>query len=70
LPTLLFLSFRGSTGKYRGVNKEKHTIKETSLTIVENRQTQQVNLPLYYNAYRAPNQQVGRDDLCKYGIRG
>merc|ERR1712051_242253 len=23
-----------------------------------NRQTQQVNLPLYYNAYRAPNQQV------------
>merc|ERR1712200_236351 len=23
-----------------------------------NRQTQQVDLPLYYNAYRAPNQQV------------
>ena len=35
---------------------------------VQCRQTQQVELPLYYNAYRAPNQQVVDFFSCICGL--
>ena len=56
-------SSRGSTGNYLNIllndkdNSKKKT-KEGMTDVFLCRQTQQVELPLYYNAYRAPNQQV------------